>query len=86
MMERRRPGHLVRLCDEILAGSIPPEALQPISFCLIASDNFEWDSETESGDAASKALFEWCSPEINYPLTLENVQLARKRLAGRSPD
>jgi hypothetical protein len=80
------PEHLIRPCDAILSNSISPGVLQPIAFCMIASDNFEWDSETDSGDVVSRALFDWSAPEINYPLTTENVRLARERLARKSSD
>jgi hypothetical protein len=70
------------LCDAVISGELPPTALCPIGFFLIACDNFTWDTSTPEGDQISETLFEWAAPEINYPLTIENVQRWRARLGS----
>lgn len=71
---------LLKLCDAILAAELSPEVLQPIGFCLIASDHFEWDGDDPDGEIVAETAADWSSPEINYPLTVENVQMFRDRL------
>ena len=66
-------AHLVTLCDAILDGSIPPGDLRAIGFCLFASDAFEWDADTTDGERVAEVCNHWSSPEINFPLTMENV-------------
>ena len=74
------PEHLTNLCDAILSGSLEAECLRVIGFCLIASDTFIWDSDTESGSRINETVHDWASPEINYPLTIETVRKFRERL------
>lgn len=69
-------AHLVRLChshaesvDAVLAGLLKPEQLQPIGFCLIASDHFHWNTNSRDGEIVAETTHDWSSPEINYPLT-----------------
>ncbi len=66
-------GHLVRLCDAVLAGQLPPLDLSVIAFCLVASDHFQWDAGTPDGQLVEETLYEWDSPEINYPLNLQSA-------------
>jgi hypothetical protein len=74
------PAHLVRVCDAVLAGDLPPSTLEAIGFCLVASDYFKYDTDTQDGDLVAQTANEWSSPEINYPLTMENVVKFRERL------
>jgi hypothetical protein len=76
-----RSEHLIRLCDAILAGEIDPWKLQPIGFCLIASDAFEWDGNTDDGNRVGHAVHNWSASEINYQLSLATVAKFRHRLA-----
>jgi hypothetical protein len=69
----------VRLCDAVLTGELPPEALHTIGFTLTASDSFHWDADTD--EVLADVIADWSCPEINYPLTLENVQRFRTWLA-----
>jgi hypothetical protein len=75
-----RPEHLVRACDAVLAGVIPAAQLSAIGFCLEASDRFVWDGDSEPGALVANTAADWSSPEINFPLTIENVQKFRDRL------
>ncbi len=81
-----RPEHLTLLCDAVLRGEIDPKNLQPIAFCIIASDNFEYDPDTSEGDLVDDVVSAWSVPEINYPLTGQNVKKFREWLvSGRDP-
>ncbi len=44
------PEHLIRLCEAVLNGEIKPQYLQSIGFCVVASDNFEYDTDTAEGN------------------------------------
>ena len=72
--------HLIKVCEGVRGGSINPESLEAIGFCLVASDNFEWDVDTPEGSLVAETLFDWSEPRINYALTLENVEKFRIRL------
>jgi hypothetical protein len=78
-------AHLVRLCDAVLAGALQPEQLQPIAFCLIASDHFHWNTDSRDGEIVAETAHDWSAPETHYPLTLGTVKLFRERLVtGRN--
>jgi len=70
----------VRLCDAVLADEMAPHLLQPLAFALIGADSFTWDDEL-LGDV----LFDRSAPEINYPLTQENIQRFRRWLLEEEP-
>ena len=76
------PEHLTLLCDAVLSGEIDPKHLQSIGFCIIASDNFEYDPQTPEGNLVDDIVSAWSVPEINYPLTWENVKTFRERLVS----
>ena len=63
------PEHLVQLVDAVRAGELSREALDAATFCLEASDRFDWDGDEPPGDRIPEALFLLGTPEINYPLT-----------------
>lgn len=69
------PTHLIKLCDAVLSGKLAAKNLELIGFALIGSEHFMWDGDdTECGGAlVAEVLHHWTSPEINYPLTVENV-------------
>lgn len=73
-------AHLVSLCDAVLAGQLPAADLSVIAFCLVASDCFHWDTDTHEGNLIGETLFDWDSPEINYPLDMGTVAKFRHRL------
>jgi hypothetical protein len=74
---------LISLCDVVLAGSLPPQELRTIGFALEASDKFEWDGDVD--DLVASVVADWSCPEINYPLTLENIARFRAWLTGAAP-
>jgi len=71
---------LVSLCDAALLGDFPPASLSVVGFALMASDAFEWDD-----DLMSEVNNDWSCPEINYPLTQENVQMFKNWLLEVEP-
>jgi len=74
------PEHLVRVCDTVIRGDIRPATLKAIGFFLLASDHFAWDGDTQQGGLVAETVYDWAGPEVNYPLTLENVVRFRERL------
>ena len=74
---------LVRLCDVVLGGELEPEALHSIGFALIASDAFCWDSDED--DVLAEVIADWSCPEVNLPLTIENVKRFRAWLTRCEP-
>jgi hypothetical protein len=70
----------VRLCDAVLTGDLPPQALETIGFGLEASDKFHWDGDED--DVLASVIADWSCPEVNYPLTIENVRRFRAWLMG----
>ena len=73
-------AHLVSLCDAVLAGQLPAADLSIIAFCLVASERFQCDAETPTGNIIEETLHEWASPEINYALNDRTVAKFRHRL------
>jgi hypothetical protein len=67
------PEHLAKLCRDVLASKIEPEYLRAVGFCLQASDKFVWDGSSPGGERVGETTMDWASPEVNFPLTLENA-------------
>ncbi len=65
----------VLLCDAVLNGELTAGALQTIGFALMASDKFHWNGDGD--EILANIIGDWSCPEINYPLTVENVQRFR---------
>jgi hypothetical protein len=65
-------GMAVRLCDDFLSGELSPNDLHTIGFALMASDKFDWDGDED--EVLAHVIADWSAPEVNYPLTSENVQ------------
>ena len=74
------PQDLVRVCDAVLAGAVRLQDIEIVGFCLIASDQFTWDSKTPAGKLIAQVLHEWVATEANSPFTIENVKKFRTRL------
>ena len=73
----------IALCDAVLAGELPPEALETIGFALAASDKFVWDADED--EVLAEVIYDWSAPEVNVPLTLENVRRFRAWLSRAEP-
>lgn len=71
----------VSLCDAVLSSELQPALLEPIGFALIASDHFEWEED----DLVGEVFHDWAAPQINYPLTLDNVTRFRRWLLNEEP-
>jgi len=72
---------LVSLCDAVLSRKFPASELSTIAFALEASPSFVWDGE----DLMGRVIDDWACPEINYPLTFENVQKFKNWLLELGP-
>src|SRR5713101_7110723 len=72
---------LVSLCDAVLSGQLPPQELSAIGFALVASHSFVWDAE----DVVGNVIHDWSCPEVNYPLTVDNVQRFKNWLLQLEP-
>ncbi|MFT6843646.1 MAG: hypothetical protein ACJASR_002430 [Psychroserpens sp.] len=71
---------LLKLCELTLNGKIDLNTLGNIAFNLIGSDFFEWDSNETDGEIISTTIFDWDNPELNYPLSIENLELWKQYL------
>jgi len=81
-----RPEHLVSVCDAVLSGAFEARYLKLIGFCIAASDNFGYNTDTAEGSLVGETILDWSAPEVNYPLTIESVHKFRERLVtGRNP-
>lgn len=67
--------HLLNLCDEAISGNLTLEDINSIALALAFSEYFVWDSQTEEGEVIETVVYDWDSPEINFPLTMENMLL-----------
>ena len=76
------PVYLIRLCDAVLADKFDLEHLELIGFALETSEHFIWDDENAEGEDSPVAdtIHAWASPEINYPLNVENIAKFRELL------
>ncbi len=75
-----KPNHLVKLCDAALGNKLSSFHLKSIGFCLVASDTFEWDSDTVEGNRVAEVVFCFSSPETNYELNRHNIELFKSLL------
>ena len=73
-IERR---HLLRLCDDVLAGRIPLRVLQIIASYLVGSVHFGWDD-----DVVAEVLERWQEPNIWGAITPERIHADRVVLAS----
>lgn len=73
-------GHLVALCDDVLAGRLAAEDLHAIGLCLAASTHFTWDAHDAGGKRVGLTIAEWSAPEHGRPLTRDNIGRFRQRL------
>lgn len=74
------PNMLIRLCDDVLNDILPAWCLEIIGFALMASDRFEWDGDEY--EVMANVIADWSCPQINFPLTTDNVRRFKEWLAG----
>lgn len=72
--------HLIKLCNHTLSGQLLPIDLNTISFALISSDYFYWDTQTGDGEIIAETIFDWDNPDIGFDLTLKNLELWKEYL------
>ena len=66
-----KPGHLVRVCDAVLAGQLAPALLESLGACLVGTtESWTWDEED---DIAVRVAYAWDTPAINYKLTMSTT-------------
>jgi hypothetical protein len=70
------------LCDNAIAGQLTSTDLNTIAFALVASEYFTWDQDdkTTDGKIIDQTISDWDSPEIGFPLTIENFRRWKKYL------
>jgi hypothetical protein len=67
--------HLICLCKAFLGKEINGDELKAAAFFLLGSDHFVWDGDSKEGSLIAEIIHDWAAPEINYPLTYENIIL-----------
>ncbi len=77
-----RPA-LILLCDAVLSGSLSPDSLATVGFALEASDKFLWDGDED--ELVADIIADWSCPEVNYPLTVENIRRFKQWLTDAEP-
>lgn len=68
----------LRLCDAVSNGQLQGEVIRTVAFLIISSDHLTWGDDELLGEI----IWDWSCPEVNYPLTPENMALCRKWLEG----
>jgi hypothetical protein len=63
--------HLLKLCHDTISGNLKVTHLETIADSLEFSEYFYWN---ENDTVVGETIFEWANPEINYPLTVENLK------------
>jgi hypothetical protein len=70
----------IRICDSVLCGKLESAAVRLLAFVILTSDRLTWGDD----DLLGEVLYDWSCPEVNYPLSLENMNLFRSWLDGNS--
>lgn len=71
--------HLVKVCDDILAGKLPPDYAEHIGAELTTSDQFVFE-DSEEGERAQEAAFDWDEYDEMYRLNPDTIQKFKVRL------
>ncbi|MEM6471875.1 MAG: hypothetical protein AAF802_20110 [Planctomycetota bacterium] len=66
-------SHLARICDAFLDGTLNHDDLCAIGFCIVASDNFDYDTDCDDGTRVADVAIDWSTPEINFPIDADHV-------------
>lgn len=62
---------MLRLCNECLNGKLSFKDLNAIAFAIFCSEHLSMD---ENDEMVNDVLFGWDNPEIEFPLTIENMK------------
>jgi hypothetical protein len=73
-------ANLLAVCSAFLTGSLKARDLEFIGYALACSDRFTWDGDQDN--TLASIIYDWAAPEINYPLSVENIQRCRRWLEG----
>jgi len=68
-------SNLVAKCDQFLNGELKKSDLENYASDLIGQDFFDWDDEI-----IADIIFQWDSPEINFPINKKNIELWKHQL------
>ena len=71
--------HLVKVCDDILAGKMSPDYAAHIGAELTTSDQFIFE-DSALGSRAEDVAFDWDSYDVTYLFNLETIQKFKTRL------
>jgi hypothetical protein len=66
---------LIAKCDQYLSGEIHETDFENYARILITDEHFDWDD-----DVISDIIYQWESPEINFPITIQNIRLWKHQL------
>lgn len=61
---------LIVKCNQYLEGSIKEKDFENYTWNLISKELFDWED-----DVISDIVCQWNSPEINFPITTQNIKL-----------
>jgi hypothetical protein len=68
----------LQLCEAVSNGELQGEVIRTVAFLIISSDHLTWGDDELLGEI----IWDWSCPEVNYPLTPENMARCRKWLEG----
>lgn len=66
---------LIAKCDQYLNDQIKEKDFEDYAWNLITEKHFDWDD-----DVISDIIYQWDSPEINFPITKTNIKLWKHQL------
>jgi hypothetical protein len=66
---------LIAKCDQYLNGEIQEKDFENYAWNLITEEHIDWDD-----DVISDIIYQWDSPEINFPITKQNIRLWKHQL------
>ena len=78
--------HLIKVCDAVLEGKLPPSDLEKIGFCIVTSDQFEFESNSKDGSRVAETVHNWADYVVNYVLSVETTRKFRNYLASGQND
>ena len=66
---------LIAKCDQYLNREIQEKDFEDYACNLITEEHFDWDD-----DVISDIIYQWDSPELNFPINKKNIQLYKHLL------
>ena len=67
---------LIKKCDEFLNGKINAESFEIYASKIITEENTEWEND----DVIEDIINQWDSPELNFSITIKNIELWKHQL------